>query len=295
MWRQVNRVLAGVLFVMGCAACGDEGTDEPEPNDPTEPELAFEDTEPNNTNPAATPIELGSRITGTIGAEQQGQPDLDLYKFDARAGTIVEFGIESVGGELDSQLGPQVRLRLRNERGDYLRDLFTDISPNREAYVVLSGTYYLEVRDLPSALDEGSSLGGEDATYSVTLVESDWRTRPLVPPSSTRDNWVNRGVDGFTFTTQGAEFWVAETTARREPISGDLDTTLSIWDATDGRLVGSNDDILAGSEPTLDSRVSFTSVPQHEYIVIVDPIEVIRDPAAIEYNTDYDVSVSLGR
>ncbi|MGM0555310.1 MAG: hypothetical protein ACQEVA_02930 [Myxococcota bacterium] len=295
MGIEVRTALVGGLLVLGCAACGEDGGDEPEPNDPTQPELSFEEVEPNDTYAQATPIEVGSRMTGVI-EQSSGEPDVDLYQFEARAGTIVAFGVESTGAGLEDEVGaPQVRLRLRNERGDYLRDLFSDLATTREAYTLLSGTYYLEVRDLPSALEEGASLGGPDATYSVTLVESDWRTRPLIPPGSTRDNWVNRGVDGFTFKAEGVSNYVAETTAQREPVGGDLDTTISVWDATDGRLVGSNDDVVSGAEPTLDSRVSFSSVPQHEYIVIVDPLQVVRDPAAIEYNTEYDVSVSLGR
>jgi hypothetical protein len=295
MARQVETLLVGALLVLGCAACGEDDGNGPEPNDPTQPESSFEQVEPNENNAQATPVEIGSRIQGTIEAAGE-QPDVDLYRFDARAGTIVEFAVESTGEGLEDATGvPQVRLRLRDERGDYLRDVFTDLSTLREAYILLTGTYYLEVRDLPSALEEGASLGGPDATYSVTLVESGWRTRPLTPPDSTRDNWVNRGVDGFTFTASGVNGYVAETTAAREPVSGDLDTTISVWDATEGRLVGSNDDILSGAEPTLDSRVSFSTVPQHNYIVIVDPLQVVRDPAAIDYNTEYDVSVSLGQ
>ena len=283
-------VLASVVW-----SCG--GDDEPpeQSNDPTMPELSVEETEPNNTNAQADEVEVGSRITGVIDAPQQGQPDVDIYAFEARAGTIIEFAVESTGEGLEEVGQPQVRLRVRDERGEYLRDLFSDLAIKREAYLLLSGTYYLEVRDLPSATEEGEALGGEDATYAVTLVESDWRTRPLVPPESTGDNWVNRGVDGFTFRASGVEPYVVETTAQRDPISSDLDTTVSVWDSTDGRLIGSNDDILSGEEPTLDSRVTFTSVPQHDYIVIVDPLGMVRDPAALEYNTDYEVSVSTGR
>lgn len=283
-------VLASMVALVGCG--GDEEPEET--NDPTMPELSAEEVEPNDTNPQATEVELGSRISGVI--DEPGQePDVDLYAFEARAGTIVEFGVESTGPGLEETGQPQVRLRVRDERGDYLRDVFSDLALKREAYLLLSGTYYLEVRDLPSATDEGGALGGEDATYTVTLVESDWRTRPLVPPTTTRDNWINRGVDGFTFLATGAQAYTVETIAQREPIEGDLDTTVSVWDATDGRLIGSNDDILAGTEPSLDSKVTFTSVPQHEYIVIVDPLGIVRDPAAVDYNTEYDVSVSQGQ
>lgn len=100
---------------------------------PPMPEAATAEAEPNNDITQAGAITLPAKIQGAIGEPHNGQADVDLFAFDAKAGTswVIEVNAARSESPLDSMID------ILDEQGDVV--LRTRLQAVRESYFTFRG------------------------------------------------------------------------------------------------------------------------------------------------------------
>ncbi len=222
------------------------------------------ESEPNDfENP--NPITLGQSVGGNIATGSGETSDFDVYSMELTAGTVVEYEIASTGPGADGTLIAFLADANFEIIERYL-DASTGIS-KRQVYIPVDGTYVLGVYDQRADLEDAPQHGGDDATYVITTTEVTPTAESLTVGATVAADQNDALLDVYEFTADFDGALVLETTADREPISGELDTVLWITDASTGEIVAFNDDVGGGS---YDSRAVLSTVTGTTYRVYVD-------------------------
>ncbi len=217
-----------------------------------------------------TPMIIGGAIDGTIGNPIGGEPDVDLYAFEAVAGDVLRATISTRAGGAYEAFGRIIgdgRILRVIRPGD-------DTSfATREFVVARSGTYRLWIDDRRNVF-AGDPVGGASFTYRAQISRvarmPDAATVPIVrEPASVP---ATGDVALLSFDAQAGQEISAATFAESLPTPSAVDTFLLLFDASTvpPTLLAENDD----QDGTTDSSVGVTAPTNGQYLLVVDTYDV---------------------
>lgn len=280
-------LLAGVCTAAACSDSSSSGTgDEPDAGtdapskagndasqhetstvedagaDADEPGTTASEVEPNN---GATATELGTMtLPGTMNGKIDPANDVDLFSINLGPGDFWEWKATPTSADLAPHV---VVFDSAGGLNPTVAGFAGAGAPATVQHFVLrTGTFLVGVRD---ARNVGADGGKGGPSYGYSLVAKRKMPQPIAVtfPSTKTGKLASVGsVDLYTFTGTNNKGWDVIIRAERKSPPSSLDSRLSVFDLTNKKAVGTNDN--AGG--TSDSELGSPDPAPGTYLVIVE-------------------------
>jgi hypothetical protein len=243
---------------------------------------SLSETEPNNTQGTANDFTTSPLPLSVAGTVSSGT-DVDYFRFHGAAGSLLRI---TVAPGASSALDPRFVVRGADPANRHLFRIGSKgsgASATRQVFLPVDGNYLVAVAD-------GS--GGAGGAYTLTIAPESIPSPTAVAVGSATNGSITTGQIDFYNVTPSAGPVRASAVAKALATPSNVDTLVTIWDPTAGKVIAEVDD---SDTPTgtvafsTDARVAWQAAGNKTYQVLVDHV-VIESPGT---NTTYELDIAI--
>lgn len=218
----------------------------------------------NNELGSAVPIAVGQTFGGVIEPGEGEDYDVSVFSIQLEAGTVFSFWFTDIGEGMMLNGAPMAFASVEDQ--DMFRGLNTEHGMRREAFIPLTGTYYIVVGDRRAGADPH---GGPTSYFAMESSSRPLQASATPLPGTVSTNMNEGVIRAYALTPTQAGVISAETFAMRPPVRSELNTVIYAWNPTQKTVVAFNDDVDFQNE-IYDSRVVWGGSAGETYWVIAD-------------------------